>query len=137
MILSSLLMLLASVPGPQVSPLVFEKKGHDWVKVLDTSEGLAWYDRKWKSSRVVEGQTFPVYLLRMQLADPTMPAIADIAMVVDCKGDRMGMAQLWTDGVPDYPVETFETVDMDFSEDPSHPDDMRLFRAFCGADWQP
>jgi|GEM_PF-1350200 len=141
MLLAALLLAGATVPGPDVSPLAEADHVHEWKLAFADDEGTLWLDPTWSSSRNVDGIELPLYLMRMEMTPEGMTdlVVADMAMAVDCERDRMGLAGAWTEA-PDADMQGVawvEEVEMDFAEEPFGNDDVAVFRAVCGPDWQP
>ena len=140
MMLAPLLLAGATVPGPDVSPLVDADHVHEWTKAYTDDVGTLWIDPTWHASRAVDGVEFPLYLMRMEMTpdDMTTTVVADMAMVVDCEGSRMGLAGAWTEapeaGTPG--AAWVDEVEMNFTEEPFGDDDVTIFRTVCGPNWQ-
>ena len=141
MMLAALLLAGATVPGPDVSPLAEADHVHEWSKAYADDEGTLWVDPTWHASLDVEGIELPLFLMRMEMTPDgmTSPIIADMAMAVDCERDRMGIAGSWTEA-PEAETQGaawFDEVDMNVTEEPLGDDDITIFRAVCGPNWQP
>ncbi len=140
MILAALLLAGATVPGPDVSPLVEADHVHEWTKAYSDDEGTLWVDLTWTAARDVDGIELPLFLMRMEMSpDGTSIVVADMAMAVDCDRARMGIAGAWTEatemGAPGSAW--VNEVEMDFAEEPLGEDDITVFRTVCGPNWQP
>tara|TARA_B100000678_G_scaffold272875_1_gene262695 strand:+ start:117 stop:539 length:423 start_codon:yes stop_codon:yes gene_type:complete len=140
MIFAALLLAGATVPGPDVSPLAEADHVHEWTQAYADAEGTLWIDPTWRASWDVDGVELPLYLMRMEMRpDGLSTVVADMAMVVDCEGSRMGLAGAWTEapeaGAPG--AAWVDEVEMDFTQEPFGDDDVTIFRAVCGPDWQP
>ncbi len=138
------LLLSSSSVTDDVSIFVAEPHEHAWTDIYQTDERHLQYDANYSSDGLVNGQAYPIALVRAYLrsaenADtPIRVGVArDVRVAIDCENSSSTPieSQIWDREKGEYEIQTFPEPQFQALRPENKELLAPLYRHVCGTNW--